>query len=204
SHYFYYCTVHCTPYCVFPSTHLIPCSHFSFVYLFLSSYVHFLLTALALFHLPSPPPLSGRDDRYTHEFVSDDDEEDGVDANNDPLQQSFANFSQVAPRFCQMMEELQSSLCDETDPSQHQHQQLLKSKMVPILSGEGPKHEHRDSGISAGETTSVVSSQPPVLSGSSSTTPTPVGSEEVVPSSGQPTAAETVKILRDCHWCCQH
>ncbi|CAI7999164.1 Microtubule-associated serine/threonine-protein kinase 1 [Geodia barretti] len=124
-----------------------------------------------------------RDDRYTHEFVSDDDEEDGVDANNDPLHQSFANFSQVAPRFCQMMEELQSSLCEETDPSQHQHQQLLKSKMVPILSGEGPKHEHRDSGIS-------------VLSGSSSTTPTPVGSEEVVPSSGQPTAAETVKILR--------
>ena len=41
-----------------------------------------------------------------------------------------------------------------------------------------------------------MSSQPPVLSGSSSTTPTPVGSEEVVPSSGQPTAAETVKILR--------
>ncbi|CAI8027794.1 hypothetical protein GBAR_LOCUS15823 [Geodia barretti] len=42
-----------------------------------------------------------------------------------------------------MMEELQRSLCDETDPSQHQHQQLLKT-------GE----------------TSVVSSQPPVLSGS--------------------------------------
>ncbi|CAI8020103.1 Microtubule-associated serine/threonine-protein kinase 1 [Geodia barretti] len=62
-----------------------------------------------------------RDDRYTHEFVSDDDEEDGVDANNDPLQQSFANFSQVAPRFCQMMEELQSSLCEETDPSTPQH-----------------------------------------------------------------------------------
>ncbi|CAI8020099.1 Microtubule-associated serine/threonine-protein kinase 3 [Geodia barretti] len=54
--------------------------------------------------------------------------------------------------------------------------------MVPILSGEGPKHEHRDSGIS-------------VMSGSSSITPTPVGSEEVVPSSGQPAAAETVKIL---------
>ena len=124
---------------------LIPCSHSSFVYLFLSSYVHVLFTALALFPLP---PLSGREDRYTHEFVSDDDEEDGVDANNDTLQQSFANFSQVAPRFSQMMEELQSSLCDETDPGQHQHQQLLKGKMVPILSGEDPKHEHRDSGIS--------------------------------------------------------
>ena len=92
--------------------------------------------------------ISGREDRYTHEFVRDDDEEDGVDTNNDTLQQSFANFSQVAPRFSQMMEELQSSLCDEGDPGQHQHQHLLKGKMVPILSGEDPKHEHRDSGIS--------------------------------------------------------
>ena len=49
-----------------------------------------------------------------------------------------------------MMEELQSSLYDESDPNQnHHHQhQVLKGKMVPILSGDSPKHEHRDSGIS--------------------------------------------------------
>ena len=41
-----------------------------------------------------------------------------------------------------MIEEMQSSISDESDPNQ------LRSKMVHIL-GEGPKHEHRDSGISA-------------------------------------------------------
>ena len=93
-----------------------------------------------------PPSPSGREDRYSHEFVSDEDEEDGVVASDDTLQQSFANFSQVAPRFSQMieeMQEMQSSLCDEPDPAHH-----LRGKMVPILAGEGPKHEHRDSGIS--------------------------------------------------------
>ena len=35
-----------------------------------------------------------------------------------------------------------------------------------------------------------------VLSGSSSTTPTPVGAEEGVSSSGQPSTAETVKLLQ--------
>ena len=40
-----------------------------------------------------------------------------------------------------MIEEMQSSISDESDPNQ------LRSKMVHIL-GEGPKHEHRDSGIS--------------------------------------------------------
>ena len=42
-----------------------------------------------------------------------------------------------------MMEEIQSSLSDENDPnSQH-----LRKKTLHIL-GDGPKHEHRDSGIS--------------------------------------------------------
>ena len=86
---------------------------------------------------------TGRDDRYSHEFVSDDDEEEGVDANNDTLQQSFANFSHVAPRFSQMIEEMQS-MSEDNDPN---HQQL-RNKTVNILSEEGPKHEHRDSGIS--------------------------------------------------------
>ena len=36
----------------------------------------------------------------------------------------------------------------------------------------------------------------PVLSGSSSTTPTPVGSDDVVSSSVQPSAAETVRLLQ--------
>ena len=42
-----------------------------------------------------------------------------------------------------MIEEMQSSISDKSDPNQ------LRSKMVHIL-GEGPKHEHRDSGISGG------------------------------------------------------
>ena len=92
-------------------------------------------------NLPSPSlpvPPSAREERYSHEFVSDEDDDDGAD---DTLQQSFANFSHVAPRFSQMIEEMQSSISDESDPNQ------LRSKMVHIL-GEGPKHEHRDSGIS--------------------------------------------------------
>ena len=90
-----------------------------------------------------------------------------MDGNDDTLQQSFANFSQVAPRFSQMMEELQSSLCDETDPSLHQHQQVLKGKMVPILVGDGPKHEHRDSGISGeSEITILYSNWVCIVSGS--------------------------------------
>ena len=40
-----------------------------------------------------------------------------------------------------MIEEMQSSISDKSDPNQ------LRSKMVHIL-GEGPKHEHRDLGIS--------------------------------------------------------
>ena len=74
-----------------------------------------------------------------------------MDASDDTLQQSFANFSQVAPRFSQMIEEMQSSMCDEVDPGNHHHHHhhhQLRGKMVPILAGEGPKHEHRDSGIS--------------------------------------------------------
>ena len=127
----------------------------------------FIYHPISCFFLPPSPPLSsGREDRYTHEFVSDDDEEDGVDANNDTLQQSFANFSQVGPRFAQMMEDLQSSLYDESDPNQnhHHHQhQVLKGKMVPILSGDSPKHEHRDSGIS-GESDKYTVTRPSGIS----------------------------------------
>ena len=95
--------------------------------------------------LPSPPhPLPAREDRYSHEFVSDDDDDDGADTTDDTLQQSFANFNQMTPRFSQMIEEMQSSLSfDESDPNH----QLLRRKMVNIL-GEEPKHQHRDSGIS--------------------------------------------------------
>ena len=92
-------------------------------------------------------PHSGREDRYSHECVSDEDEEDGVDANNDTLQQ-FANFSQVAPRFAQMIEEMQN-MSEDGDAQQ------LRNKTVNILSEEEPKHEHRDSGIS-GECRSTV------------------------------------------------
>lgn len=103
--------------------------------------------SFSLFFSPSSSfslTLSAREERYFHEFASDeDDEDDGGDSTNDTLQQSFANFNHVAPRFAQMMEEIQSSLSDENDPnSQH-----LRKKTVHIL-GEGPKHEHRDSGIS--------------------------------------------------------
>lgn len=118
-----------------------------------------------------------REERYFHEFASDEeDEDDGADATNDTLQQSFANFNHVAPRFAQMMEEIQSSLSDENDPnSQH-----LRKKTLHIL-GDGPKHEHRDSGIS-------------VLSGSLSTTPTPISSEDTT--SAPTSTADTVKLLQ--------
>ena len=105
--------------------------------------IFFLLFSLPPLLTPSPSCPSAREERYSHEFVSDDDDDDGADPSNDTLQQSFANFSHVAPRFSQMIEEMQSSLSDESEPN---HQQL-QNKMVHIL-GEGPKHEHRDSGIS--------------------------------------------------------
>ena len=60
------------------------------------------------------------------------------------LQQSFVNFSSTAPRFSQLMDEMQSSL-DESDPAH----QLVRRKVCPAtVLGEEIKHEHRDSGIS--------------------------------------------------------
>ena len=62
-----------------------------------------------------------------------------------------------------MMEELQSSLYEESDPNQNHQHQVLKGKMVPILSGDSPKHEHRDSGIS-GESDKYTVTRPSGIS----------------------------------------
>ena len=81
-------------------------------------------------HLPNFHVHTARSDRYSHDFVSD--EEDGDDAN---FQQVFENFSSTAPRYSHMLDELMHLSFDENDP-------LLRKKL------ELAKHEKRDSGIS--------------------------------------------------------
>lgn len=77
-----------------------------------------------------PPPHIARSDRYSHDFVSD--EEDGDDAK---FQQVFENFSSTAPRYSHMLDELMHLSFDENDP-------MVRKKL------ELANHEKRDSGIS--------------------------------------------------------
>ena len=77
-----------------------------------------------------PPPHIARSDRYSHDFVSD--EEDGDDAK---FQQVFENFSSTAPRYSHMLDELLHLSFDENDP-------MVRKKL------ELANHEKRDSGIS--------------------------------------------------------
>ena len=67
---------------------------------------------------------TARSDRYTHEFVSDDEEGD-----DEAFQQPFENFSSTAPRFSHLL----NTSFDENDP---------KKEVLQL------KHEKRDSGIS--------------------------------------------------------
>ena len=73
---------------------------------------------------------TARSERYSHEFVSDDD-----DGDDEAFQQPFENFSSTAPRFSHMMDQLNFD----------EHEQSHKSTGPKIILE--PKHEKRDSGI---------------------------------------------------------
>ena len=91
---------------------------------------HKTKSVLKCTHLPNSHVHTARSDRYSHDFVSD--EEGGDDAK---FQQVFENFSSTAPRYSHMLDELMQLSFDENDP-------LLRKKL------ELAKHEKRDSGIS--------------------------------------------------------
>ena len=91
---------------------------------------------------------SARSDRYSHEFVSDDDEGD-----DEAFQSPFENFSSTAPRFSHLLDQHQLSF-DEHEQQQQQQQQRNSGPKI-ILE---PKHEKRDSGIAGLEESS--SSEP--------------------------------------------
>lgn len=99
-----------------------------------------------------------RSERYSHEFVSDDD-----DGDDEAFQQPFENFSSTAPRFSHLMDQYQL-IFDEHDQQQHhqhphphpQQQQQQKTSGPKIV--VEPKHEKRDSGIAGLEEAS--SSEP--------------------------------------------
>ena len=91
---------------------------------------------------PLPPLLStsARSDRYSHEFVSD--EEDGGE--DDSYQNQFENFNSTAPRFSHLLDELQTSFDENTLAHQQTHVVVAAPHHRNILE---PKHEKRDSGI---------------------------------------------------------
>lgn len=84
-----------------------------------------------------------RSDRYTHDFVSD--EEDGDD---DAFQTPFENFTSTAPRFSVMLGQHQLSFDEESESASSANSSMMSSdkKMSPHIVAE-PKHEKRDSGI---------------------------------------------------------
>lgn len=89
---------------------------------------------------PSSSFLPARSDRYTHDFVSD--EEDGDD---DAFQSPFENFSNTAPRFSVMLGQHQLSFDEGSESSSANSSMNLGKK--GSLQIEEPKHEKRDSGI---------------------------------------------------------
>lgn len=138
-------------------------SYVQYIYVFISSYFP-----------------AARSERYSHEFVSDDD-----DGDDEAFQQPFENFSSTAPRFSDLMDRYQLSF-DDHDPQQHhpqhhphhphhphhhhhqhhqhhqhhtqQHQQQLQQRTSGPKIVLEPKHEKRDSGIAGLEEAS--SSEP--------------------------------------------
>ena len=104
--------------------------------LFLANYLHYLVHSC----IPYSP---ARSERYSHEFVSDDD-----DGDDEAFQQPFENFSSTAPRFSHLMDQYQLSF-DEHEHHHHHHhhhQQQQQKTSGPKIVLE-PKHEKRDSGI---------------------------------------------------------
>lgn len=83
-----------------------------------------------------------RSERYSHEFVSDDD-----DGDDEAFQQPFENFSSTAPRFSHLMDQYEHDQ-QHHHPHQHHHaqQQQQQKTSGPKIVLE-PKHEKRDSGI---------------------------------------------------------
>ena len=84
-----------------------------------------------------------RSERYSHEFVSDDDEGD-----DEAFQQPFENFSSTAPRFSHLMDQYEHDQHHHHPHHHHQHhhaQQQQKTSGPKIILE--PKHEKRDSGI---------------------------------------------------------
>ncbi len=96
---------------------------------------------LAAHSLPSP---AARSDRYTHDFISD--EEDGDD---ETFQSPFENFASMTPRFSAMLGQHQLSFDEESeaggggDTARADASGKKKSPMTIVE----PKHEKRDSGI---------------------------------------------------------
>ena len=89
-----------------------------------------------MFFLPA-----ARSDRYTHDFVSD--EEDGDD---EAFQSPFENFASMTPRFSAMLGQHQLSFDEESEPGRGGTADAggKKKSSMPVVE---PKHEKRDSGI---------------------------------------------------------
>lgn len=101
----------------------------------------------------SPPPYTARSDRYTHDFVSD--EEDGDD---EAFQSPFENFTSTAPRFSVMLGQHQLSFDEESESGNSSIDSVSSvtpdKKKSPMI--EEAKHEKRDSGIAGLEETSDI------------------------------------------------
>ena len=96
---------------------------------------------------------SARSDRYTHDFVSD--EEDGDD---ESLQSPFENFASMTPRFSAMLGQHQLSFeeVSERAGSGDTTPANVSGKKKSPMPVEEPKHEKRDSGIAGLEENSEI------------------------------------------------
>ena len=117
---------------------------------------------ISLRDVTSLPPSIGRSDRYTHDFISD--EEDGDD---EAFQSPFENYSFTAPRFSMVLGQQQQQLSfdEESESANSANSSMTSEKKAasPRIMVE-PKHEKRDSGIAGLEEVKILEPKLSLLS----------------------------------------